>query len=155
MNKKILVVAALLMVVCVGGAFAWGIGIQAGGGYPAPGNIAVTFKLDNLPLVFAANAYIGDPFVIGATGDYWFLNNNIAGPLSWYIGAGAGLGFIIGSDTFGVRISGRVPIGLNMWLVDDFIEPYLQIVPGIVININHGNVVDGMFDANLGIRFHF
>ena len=30
MNKKILIVAALLMVVCVGGAFAWGIGIQGG-----------------------------------------------------------------------------------------------------------------------------
>ena len=47
MNKKILVVAAVLMVVCAAGAFAFGIGVQGGGGYPAAGNAAITFKLDS------------------------------------------------------------------------------------------------------------
>ena len=155
MNKKIVIVAALLMVVCVGGAFAWGIGVQAGGGYPNPGNVAVTFKLDQLPLVFASNFYIGNSFYVGITGDYWFLNDTLVGPLNWYIGGGLGLGFGGFDDNFALNMAARLPIGLNMFLVDNFIEPYFQVVPGLGLNFLPSFGAGFVFDANLGIRFWF
>lgn len=158
MNKKILIVAALLMVVCVGGAFAWGIGIQGGGGYPGAGNVAVTFKLDSLPLVFATNLYIRDSFTLGLSADYWFLNNNIVGPLNWFIGAGLGanLGFPVSDDgNFVFDLGLRVPVGLNMYLVDGFIEPYVQAVPAIGMDIVPFKFPTFRFDGNIGIRFWF
>ncbi|AEE16459.1 hypothetical protein [Treponema brennaborense] len=154
MNKKILVVAAVLMIACAAGAFAFGIGIQGGGGYPAPGNAGVTFKLDSLPLVFAANASFGDSFRIGATADYWVLNDTITGPLNWFIGGGVGAGFSVGSD-FAVLLTARVPVGLNMFLVDGFIEPYVQVVPALGLNFGSGSLFNFVFDANLGVRFWF
>lgn len=156
MNKKILIVAALLMVVCVGGAFAWGIGIQGGYNLGIPGNVAVTFKLDSLPIVFAGNFYIGSHyFGVGLTGDYWFLNDNLVGPLNWFIGAG--LGGTVGFPEKGVDFSlaGRVPVGLNMYLVDGFIEPYVQVVPMLKLDILPDVYPDFDLDANIGIRFWF
>ena len=161
MNKKIFIVAALLMVVCVGGAFAWGIGIQGGGGYPPFGGAALTFKLDSVPLVFATNFNFGNNgFGIGLTGDYWFLNDNIVGPLNWFIGAGAGISLGGFDDNFILGLEGRLPIGLNMYLVDGFIEPYLQVVPSVRLNILPrigGSFPEDFlgFAANLGIRFWF
>ena len=160
MNKKIFIVAALLMVVCVGGAFAWGIGIQGGSGFPEYGNLAVTFKLDTVPLVFATNFTFDGGFGIGLTGDYWFLNDNIVGPLNWFIGAGAGISLGGFDDNFILGLEGRLPIGLNMYLVDGFIEPYLQVVPSVRLNILPrigGSFPEDFlgFAANLGIRFWF
>lgn len=164
MNKKILIVVALLMVVCVGGAFAWGIGIQGGWNMGIPGNVAITFKLDQLPLIFAGNFYVGDHlFAVGLTGDYWFLNDNIVGPLNWFIGAGAGIAIRIYDDGYEHKkekthfgISGRVPVGLNMMLPAGpvEIEPYVQLVPQLWLSIVPF-YPDFDLDANIGIRFHF
>lgn len=155
MNKKILIVAALLMVVCVGGAFAWGIGIQGGYGYPPFGSGALTFKLDSVPFVFATNFTFDGGFGIGLTGDYWFLNDNIVGPLNWFIGAGAGISLGGFSDEFMLGLEGRLPIGLNMYLVDGFIEPYVQVVPAAGLNILPKTNFRFGFSGNIGIRFWF
>lgn len=155
MNKKILIVAALLMVVCVGGAFAWGIGIQGGGGYPEYGNAAITFKLDTVPFVFATNFTFRDGFGIGLTGDYWFLNDNIVGPLNWFIGAGAGISLGGFNDNLILGLEGRLPIGLNMYLVDGFIEPYVQVVPSVGLNVLPEIGLRWGFVGNIGIRFWF
>ena len=162
MNKKILIVAALQMVVCVGGAFAWAIGIQGGGGYPAGGGAAVTFKLDSLPLVFAADAAIySNAFMIGLTGDYWFLNDTLVdtgiGPLGWFLGAGAGVGLWLGDDIFGIQLAARLPIGLNMMIPVGSIEiePYIQVVPTLGANLMYGDIFHFGVAGNLGLRFHF
>lgn len=155
MNKKILIVAALLMVVCVGGAFAWGIGIQGGGGFPDYGNAAITFKLDTVPFVFATNFTFRDGFGVGLTGDYWFLNDNIVGPLNWFIGAGAGISLGGFNDNLILGLEGRLPIGLNMYLVDGFIEPYVQVVPSVGLNVLPEIGLRWGFTGNIGIRFWF
>lgn len=155
MNKKIFIVAALLMVVCVGGAFAWGIGIQGGGGFPDYGNAAITFKLDTVPFVFATNFTFRDGFGVGLTGDYWFLNDNIVGPLNWFIGAGAGISLGGFNDNLILGLEGRLPIGLNMYLVDGFIEPYVQVVPSVGLNVLPGIGLRWGFAGNIGIRFWF
>lgn len=156
MNKKILIVAALLMVVCVGGAFAWGIGIQGGYGYPPFGSGALTFKLDSVPFVFATNFTFDGGFGIGLTGDYWFLNDNIVGPLNWFLGAGAGIsiGF---QDPFSLGLEARLPIGLNMYFFDGFIEPYVQAVPLLRLHILPEFGKGQIFGVagNIGIRFWF
>lgn len=169
MNKKILIVAALLMVVCVSGAFAWGIGIQGGWNRLIPGNIALTLKFD--PWAFAGNFYIAEHrTAIGLTADYWFLNNNIVGPLNWFIGAGLGGTLSIWEDGYyykhkdkyyddGVSfgMSARLPIGLNMMLpVGPLeLEPYVQAVPALWLNFAPYFAADFDIDLNLGLRFHF
>ncbi|MBR6565969.1 MAG: hypothetical protein IKK79_04070 [Spirochaetaceae bacterium] len=172
MNKKILIVAALLMVVCVSGAFAWAIGIQGGGGVNAGGGAAITFKLDQLPLVFAADfAGNSNYFAIGVTGDYWFIGNPTIvdtpiGPFGWFIGGGVGVAFRFWDNDsynkddhggFGIRVAGRLPIGLNMMIgagpVE--IEPYIQAVPQIGVWMIDDFGLYWDVDFNVGLRFHF
>lgn len=163
MNKKILVVAALLMVVCVGGAFAWAIGVQGGGGVGGNGGGAITFKLDQLPLVFAADfAGNSNYFVIGVTGDYWFIGNPTIvdtgiGPFGWFLGGGAGVALRIWDNDFGMRVAGRLPIGLNMMIGAGSIEiePYIQAVPQVGVWLIHDFGLYWDVDFNAGIRFHF
>lgn len=157
MNKKILIVAAAMMVACVAGVFAFGIGIQGGYNLGVPGNVAITFKLDSVPLIFAGNFYIGDHlFALGLTGDYWILNDNIVGPLNWFIGAGAGVTIAIPDEgDMGLWASARVPIGLNMFLAKDFVEPYIQIVPALALHFSPSFNVDFDLDANIGLRLWF
>ena len=162
MNKKILVVAALLMVVCVGGAFAWSIGVQGGGGYPAMGGAAITFTLNDSPLVFAADLQFHDGyFGVGLTGDYWFIHDPLVdtavGPLSWFLGAGAGASVGIGNDYLGLTLVARLPIGLNMMIPVEKIEiePYIQAVPQIGVAILPEVGLHWGVAANAGIRFHF
>lgn len=164
MNKKILVVAALLMVVCVGGAFAWGIGIQGGGGYPLGGGAALTIKLDS-PWVFALDGYFGNHRTIfSLTGDYWFLNDTIVGtpvgPLNWFLGGGFGVGAIFDNNLpigLALQLAARLPIGLNMMIAAGplALEPYLQVVPALGVNLFDKNLFHFGFAANLGLRLHF
>lgn len=157
MNKKILFAAAVMMVACVAGVFAFGIGIQGGYNLGVPGNVAVTFKLDSVPLIFAGNFYIGDNlFAVGLTGDYWILNDNIVGPLNWFVGAGLGATIAIPDDgDLGFWAAARVPVGLNMFLANDVIEPYIQIVPMLALHFMPSFSPDFDLDANIGIRFWF
>lgn len=171
MNKKILIVAALFMIVCVTGAFSWGIGVQGGWNMGIPGNAALTFKVD--PWAFAGNFYIGDHlFGVGIAADYWLVNNNIVGPLNWFLGVGGGFIVRLYDDDYKwtpkeienkqnkhthFGLSARLPIGLNLMLpvgpVE--IEPYVQLVPMLGLQVVPDFHPDFDFDANIGIRFHF
>ncbi|MBO5137709.1 MAG: hypothetical protein J6B81_04340 [Spirochaetaceae bacterium] len=159
MNKKNFIVTAVLLLVCATGAFAFSIGVQGGGSFTGGSSVgagaAITFKLDSSPLVFAADLDFGDGFAVGLSADYWFLNDNIVGPLNYFIGVGAG--FTIGgfNDDLLLNMAVRVPIGLNLFLVDGIIEPYIQIVPMLSIPIMPNFDLRFVGAANLGIRFWF
>ena len=167
MMKKMLAVVGCLFVMGTTHLFAWGIGVQAGLN-PFPwwggigGDLAVTFKLDSLPLVFAANATIGSHSTsVGATADYWFMNPNIKGCWNWYWGvgayAGAGIGWNPGWASF--DIGPRVLIGMNWFFGDSkFFELYTQLAAQPTFRIgdwDHVDLFDLRLPLNVGIRFWF
>lgn len=162
MKKKLIAILVLALVVSTVSVFAFGIGVQGGGGVGG-GGLAVTFKLDQLPYVFAADLTIaGDAFFIGGTADLWMMNANLAGPVNYFVGGGLGasVGFWDydwdGDDDLHLNVSPRVVAGLNMFFVDGFIEPYIQIAYNPTLTILPKIGFDFIaFNAAGGIRFWF
>ena len=156
MNKKIGVLAALLLVFSVTGAFSFGIGLQGGGGYnggPSGGG-AVTFKLDSTPVIFAVSVGADtNGFSLGLTGDYWLANPTITGPLRWFYGVGAGVGVGFGDD-ISLNANAHIPLGINAFLLDNKFEAFFQVAPGLGIGIVPFYLGFG-FDAALGFRYYF
>ena len=162
--KKIIVLAATLMVFAATGAFAFGLGLQANanaGKTFSPG-IALTFKTDKIPLVFSANWYFGESVQsMGVTGDYWILNPAITkvgdGTLNWFAGVGffTGLTFIKDADMqFAAGL--RIPVGLNMFLAKGVFEPFIQIAPSFGVRVVPSLGADGLFwPMSAGFRVWF
>lgn len=154
MKKKLIAVLVLALVVSTVSVFAFGIGIQGGWdkNLPKSGNVAITFKVDKSPLVFAAS-FNPPAGALGLTGDYWISNANIAGPLNYYFGVGFGASIFLGDD---VAVVGavRAPIGLNAFFADGLIEPYVQAVPQLILPIPSFKL-DFDISVNAGIRFWF
>lgn len=131
MRKRILSVLGLLIVAGSAQLFAWGIGLQGGASVGGAGGAAVTFKLDNTPLVFAADLSFGSGyFAVGATGDYWLGNPTIMsgdfGSWRWFYGFGAAAGVGLGQDYVNFNVAPRALIGTNVFLLKDFLEFYVQ-----------------------------
>ena len=155
--KKLLAVLAVLAVMGTAKIFAFGIGAQ--GGYPLGG--AVTFKADNLPCIFAVNAYLGDVTGFGVTADWWIKNPTIQGPWGYYYGIGVG-GTMHFADSFSsLSVGPRALLGTNVFLLDKFLELYLQVAYQPTINIylsgsNDKAYFDWIgFNAALGFRVWF
>ncbi len=159
--KKLALTLSLLLAVSISAAFGFGVGLQLNGNASdvfEPG-VAVTFKLDQCPLYFAGNYYVGDGYTsIGMTGDYWALNKELTdlggNALKWFIGVGFFTNMVF-DDPFGLNAGLRVPIGLNM-LFNDFFEPYLQVAPSFgltfVPSIGATNL---FFPISAGFRLWF
>ena len=161
MNRKVLFAAVLIAILSVSGAFAFGIGVQFDGGPSSAGlgyGPSVTFKLDELPVVFAANLGIRDNTVsLGLTGDWWMFDKQIDSslPVKWFFGYGfyGHLGF--GND-LNLSLGGRLPIGLNAFFADGFVEPYLQVAPSIGIVLSPSvEFPDWSIPVSVGVRFWF
>jgi hypothetical protein len=162
MNKKLCLVTLVLLVFSAGGAFSFGIGLQAGWDNTIPGNFAVTFKLDEVPVAFAGNYYIGDEkFALGFSADYWFVNPRFpfrAFPawLHWFVGGGAGINFGTDQEDFNFDFSLRVPVGINAFFLGDHFEPYIQFVPKLKIGFLPSlRPLPFGFDAAIGFRAWF
>lgn len=155
MNKKLIAVLILSLLV-VSGVFAAAIGVQGGWSSVTPTSGAVTFKLDELPFVFAGNFYSDyGVFTVGGTADLWFTNNNLASIVNYYIGAGAGVGITLADGYTGITAAARLPIGVNTFILEGILEPYFQVVPQLYIGL--GNTITTNFGvgAELGIRLWF
>lgn len=160
MNKKILATLILSVFLGSSGLFALGIGLQggftAGGGY---GSGAVTFKLDSMPWVFAANGSFGNALGFGITADKWIANKNLTGPLNYFYGWGLAGSFFITENYQSVSVGARILGGLNMFLLDNFLELYLQGAWQPEVNIGLSKDHSGLdavlinFPINLGFRF--
>ena len=157
--KKTVISTVMISIISMSGVFAFGIGLQIdgdpyGGGYGP----ALTFKLDTVPLVFAANIDITEKdFSFGLTGDWWIFNNTIekSYPVKWFVG----YGFFIHSGTGRAEslIAGaRLPIGVNAFFNDGFIEPYIQVAPSVGIAFEPSfHFPEWYLPVSLGIRFWF
>lgn len=126
--KKVLAVLAVLFAVGSTKVFATGLGVQGGYNPSGFGGAAVTFKLDNVPCVFAADLGISSSyFNIGLTADWWIANPKIEGTWGWYYGVGlAGTVKLANNSYGGVGFGPRALIGTNVFLFDGFLELYAQ-----------------------------
>jgi len=163
--KKVLLVIALAAIIATGTAFAdhpsgFGIGVQ--GGYSGAwggagfGGGALSLKLPGIPIFWAIRADIMDgSFGLGISGDYYFIDARIAGPLHWYLGAGFGLGFSISDSFFGLGLSARLPIGLSIQPIP-LLEIFLQAVPSLGVSVvPEFHFPYGGWGGDLGIRLWF
>lgn len=162
MNKRFFCAAALAVTLGAANAFAVGIGAQAG--YvagPNASNGALTFKLDETPWVFALNVegLSSDYLGIGITADMWLANKTIEKPLAYYYGWGlAGSAMFANGDYSALFLGGRALIGLNAFVVDDFLELYAQAAwqPGVNVHFADDSgleLVTISFPINVGFRF--
>lgn len=159
MLKRIFI-GFIMLFVAGSGIFATGIGIQGGTDVAAGGKtgIDITFKLNSVPLIFTVGIPSFSPLAVGVTADYWVLNDNLVGPLNWYIGAGLFAQIYTDSDEHmdaGFFGGVRVPVGLNMFFADNMFEVYVQLAPGLGIGIGNGIHPDFIIPFNYGIRFWF
>ena len=160
--RKIALVFALLFGLASANVFALGIGIQAGpvvgSGFHSGG--AVTFKLDQLPCVFAVSIPSFDPFAIGVTADWWMENPTIKDFWKWYYGFGAaGALYVHGDDGdsgAAVGIGGRILIGTNVLLCKDVLELYAQAAWQPMLFIGNGIGTHFFnFPIDIGVRLWF
>jgi len=157
MKKKLIAILVLALVVSTVSVFALGIGLQGGYGNSAGSGVAVSFKLDQSPLIFSAFV---DPFggslTVGGTADMWAINGNLAGPVNYFAGLGVGAGVRLG-DVGYIRASARAFAGINAFFLDGFVEPYVQVAYaptiGIWFNSEPLEVTLGGYSVASGVRF--
>ena len=154
--KKLFSVLAVLFVLGTVNVFALGIGPQ--GGYTVNGapSGAVTFKVDSIPCVFAVTFDIGNVSSVGVTADWWIANPKIEGTFGYFYGVGLAGSAVVGEDTGAMFVGGRALVGLNIFLLNKFLEPYIQVAwqPGIII---HDGIhpTFNQIPLNVGLRFWF
>ncbi len=160
--KKLFSVLAVLFVMGTANIFALGIGAQAG--YTVGGNPggALTFKLDTSPIVFAVDGTFSNSyFSVGVTGDYWLANPKIDRMWGYYYGVGAAAGFACSNNNWmAVDLAPRAVVGTNIFVLDRFLEFYLQGAwqPTFRVYVGNTSGVDYnlvSFPVNLGFRFWF
>ena len=139
------------------------LGLQGMGGYGSYGGMGgtiVTFKLPELPIVLGAKVRFGGGWSnVGATADWWFINSEISGPFSWYLGVGVYAGVWIGSR-FDFAFGGRVPVALEFWLSDVVdlpisLEIFLEAAPGIGAILGSNPGVGFSIPLSVGFRWWF
>ena len=153
--KKLFSVLAVLFVLGTVNVFALGIGPQGGYDVGGSGTADLTFKLDSSPFVFAVGARLGEYTSIGVTADIWIANPVIEGTWHYYYGVGLAGNFQIAGDNGSIFAGGRALVGTNVFLLNNFIELYLQGAwqPGVLIN--NGVAYHHTFPVNVGLRFWF
>lgn len=155
--KKLFSVLAVLFVMGTANVFATtGIGLQGGPTVAngVGGSGAVTFKLGNVPCVFAVTVPSFNPMQIGVTADWWMANPKIQRNWGYYYGVGLAGAFDTGSKQFGV--GGRALVGTNVFLFNRFLELYLEGAWNPMVWIGNGATFEPVnFPIDLGFRFWF
>lgn len=130
--KKILL-SLCLIILGLSPLLGFGIGVQGGGtlGSSIPGtNAMITFKPDNSNLIFGLGADFSREIALGVSADYWFRNDPLGDIVYWYLGLGIYGGLRTG-ETTQFAIAARLPIGLNLFVFENFLELYLEGAPAI------------------------
>ncbi len=165
MKKRLLAVVAALFVAGASSAFASAaLGVQ--GGYVAgggTGNGAITFKVSDVPCVFALDAAFGGSYLsVGLTADWWIANPKIDGTWGYYYGVGlAGAASLSSSGDYSFAQFGFGPrafVGTNVFILNGFLELYAQLAYQPMFYVGgdsgfYGNFLS--FPVNLGFRFWF
>lgn len=158
--KKLLSVLAVLFVMGTTSVFALGIGAQ--GGYnPGLGGAgaAVTFKLNKLPYVFAADLNIAGGALqsVGITADMWLANPKIEGSWGYFYGIGLAAGLRGLSSNVNFGIGARAVLGTNVFVLKRALEFYLDVAwqPMFWFGGDWSTQDLLNFPINFGFRFWF
>jgi hypothetical protein len=153
--KKIIIVLVILLLITSVSAFSLGIGLSTGlnVGQGMPSNLMLSAKFDQLPFLLGIAVDFDDPFFLGATADFWAFNENLTGPINFYAGPGLYTA-IQGGDPAQISLGARVPLGLNVFLLN-FFELFIEVAPtlGFLPEFNIPGSVG--LQAAAGFRFWF
>lgn len=159
--KKLFTVLSVLFVLGTANVFATGIGAQFNAnvtdGYMFPG-ASLTFKLDKVPCVFAADLTVKNSvFAAGLTADWWLANPKIEGTWGYYYAIGVGGSVWFANGQYGmVTVGPRAVAGTNVFLLKGALEFYLQGAWQPIVVIRDGVSFDpGNFPIAAGFRFWF
>ncbi len=155
MSKRILVIAAVLLIAVsvagfsqtfgIGGAFS----LDAVGGLPS--GAMLSLKVPAFPVVWGLGLQLGNnQFNLGLTADWWLFTTNLVSFINLYVGPGLYLAL---PQPF--EIGGRVPIGLNAYPLD-VLELFLEFAPTLVFVSNRGIAIPSFsLQGAFGFRFWF
>ena len=154
--KKIVIIAIILSLFTIGGAFAsngWAVGgafaFDFGIG-SSLGGPALCLSVPNVPVMFGIRGnFQGDGF-LGVTADWWLFKTNLVGPVKLYLGPGIYAAFA-GGDPGNFYLGMRVPIGFQIYIVNAF-EIFLE--PAVEIEFLPQLPTFGL-GASVGFRFWF
>ncbi len=133
MKTKALWMLVLIAGVCVGASAAepLRVGLEFGSPSaviivrPAPFDIKVGYDFTDFGTDFGSS-------YIHVSGDYRFIDRQpLVEWLSFYVGAGAYMQIMTGSADDPFVLGGRLPVGLQAFLVDGKIEIFLEVVPTV------------------------
>lgn len=148
MRKRAVLVIALALAVTAGASAEVAIGAEYM--FYTTGlshNALLSLRAWPMPFQLGVGATFGSAPSFSITGDWWLKTGTISGsPLGYYIGVG---GFVsLPNVTFGAR----VPIGLQLWLLGDLLELFIEAVPyaGLIVSPTNGTYGVGM---GAGFRF--
>ncbi len=155
MNKKVLLLVLVLLIVVTMSSFAIGIGAAGTFGWSGTSMSGgfLTLKVDDWPLLGLDFSGYTNYIRLGVTADWWMANENLSGMLNWYWGVG-GYGRVILSSATSFGVGVRVPIGLNMFIIDP-LELFLEAAPSVGVGIGSSFGLDWGVQGALGFRFWF
>jgi hypothetical protein len=149
--RRTIVLALVLALAVAAGASATDIGIGAEYMFYTSGlshNALLSLRAWPAPFQLGLGATFGSAPSFSITGDWWLKAGGISGsPLGYYVAVG---GFVTLPDfTFGVRI----PLGLQLWLIGDLLELFIEAVPYAGLDLTPSTV--GIYGVGLGAGFRF
>jgi len=147
--KKLVIVLVLATVLAAGTAFAdhpdgFGIGFFGNYNYGwggTGGGVGLSLKIPALPVYWGINlGFDSNYFALGVTGDFYIIDNNIAGPFHWYLGLGGFFNLWMWNNTYydvkykWNNIAGglRVPVGFSIQPLE-WLEVFFTISPSFGI----------------------
>ncbi|MDC7225548.1 MAG: hypothetical protein PQJ61_02150 [Spirochaetales bacterium] len=155
MKKKVVLLILVLLMTASVSTFAVGIGAGGTFGWSADNGLYggfLSLKLDDWPLLGIDFSSSSSGFRIGATADWWQLNENLSGVVNWYWGLGGYGRLALGSPT-SFALGARLPVGLNAYVLDP-LELFIEAAPSVGASVSSGGVgLDWGVQGALGFRF--
>ena len=158
MKNKVIILILLMLIIASVSSFAFGIGgafaFEPFGGTRAYNGGALSFKINDWPLIAIQASGSDGIFNIGATADWWMYHEPLVGILSLYAGPG-GYGYASIGNNVNFDLGLRVPIGLQIFPIEP-LELFLEAAPsfGVTLGDNFDFPRFGLQSA-VGFRFWF
>jgi len=148
--RKTVVLTLALLLACAAGASAGDMNIGAEYLFYTTGlthNALLSLRLWPASFQLGVGATFGTAASFSITGDWWLRTGSISGsPLGYYLALG---GFVTLPDvTFGARL----PLGLQLWLLGDLLELFIEAVPYAGLDVTP---TAGIYGVGLGAGFRF